>query len=465
MEIERQILLRKVRAKFELEKRQAKSDFWKYCLYYDHNFFTKRPFLEQVAKAFMRLYESFKSGNSYSLAVSMPPRSGKSYITSLFVSWMIGHFPTESVMRNCCSDTLYQKLSYDTRDIIRSCKFEQIFPLVKLKEDKQNVRGWSVEQARQVTYFGGGVGGTIIGFGASLLDITDDLYKSIEDARSTTINEKTWSWKQGTHDSRREKNVCHIDIGTRWSKRDVLGRLEESGAYNKVIRIAALDENDKTFCDDVHATEYYLKLREESDPEIFSAEYMQQPIEIKGLLFPLSQLNYYDPERIDVNSAEYSIFQLDPADTGDDFGGGLAYVIGNDVYLNLFLCNNNGLDYNVPAATEISIEKKPSITCIEGNGGWIQTCKDIKNSIQAKNDSLEVYIFKEKANKEEKISGQAYFIKKRFWFRKDWKNIPEYKNAMNKLGSYMRNVTGQKDDIPDLLSSMSRFLRRNIITD
>ena len=91
-------------------------------------FFAKRLFLKKVADAFTRVYESYVSGVLRRLAVSMPPRAGKSYISSLFISWMLGHFPEESVMRNCCSDTLYNKLSYDTRDIVRSSRFKEIFP-------------------------------------------------------------------------------------------------------------------------------------------------------------------------------------------------------------------------------------------------------------------------------------------------------------------------------------------------
>ena len=81
-----------------------------------------------------------------------------------------------------------------------------------------------------------------------------------------------------------------IDIGTRWSSSDVLGRMEEAGKYNEIIRIAALDENDETFCADVHTTEYYRELRSETDESIWMAEYMQEPFESKGLLFPKSSL-------------------------------------------------------------------------------------------------------------------------------------------------------------------------------
>ena len=156
----RQVLIRKAKAATILRKRVAKNDFWAFCLYYDPKFFSKRLFLKKVAEAFMRVYSSYMAGIIYRLAVSMPPRAGKSYISSLFIAWMYGHFPEESVMRNCCSDTLYNKLSYDTRDIVKSKRFREIFSEIHLKGDKQNVKSWNIEGARQVSYFGGGVGGT-----------------------------------------------------------------------------------------------------------------------------------------------------------------------------------------------------------------------------------------------------------------------------------------------------------------
>ena len=78
-------------------------------------------------------------------------------------------------------------------------------------------------------------------------------------------------------------NCCSIDIGTRWSATDVLGRMEEMGKYDEIIRISALDENDESFCEDVHTTEYYHELREEETEDmIWCAEYMQDPIEAIG---------------------------------------------------------------------------------------------------------------------------------------------------------------------------------------
>ena len=151
-----------------------------------------------------------------------------------------------------------------------------------------------------------------------MLAMTDDLYKSLEDALSDTNNEKVWSWKQGTHDSRIEGNCCSIDIGTRWSATDVLGRMEEMGKYDEIIRIAALDENDCSFCEDVHTTEYYHELREETDDSIWCAEYMQEPIEAIGLLFPKSELNRFKLADIEGKQPDGVIGATDVADEGDD---------------------------------------------------------------------------------------------------------------------------------------------------
>ena len=80
---DREILIRKAEAAIILRKREARSDFWAYCLYMDSSFFAKRHFLKKVAAAFMRVYLAFSNNMIYRLAVSMPPRAGKSYISSL----------------------------------------------------------------------------------------------------------------------------------------------------------------------------------------------------------------------------------------------------------------------------------------------------------------------------------------------------------------------------------------------
>ena len=109
-------------AKTLVMRELSRRDFWQFCLYYEREFFEGRPFLKDVAMAFQRIEE----GTITSLSVSMPPRAGKSYLTSLFCAWTLGRNPAESVMRNTCTATLYVKFSYDVRAIVNSDKFKEV---------------------------------------------------------------------------------------------------------------------------------------------------------------------------------------------------------------------------------------------------------------------------------------------------------------------------------------------------
>lgn len=458
---EREILLLKAFAKQELQKRKARDDFWAFCLYYDPEFFTQRPFLLLIAMAFMRVYKAYCNGIIRRLAVSMPPRAGKSYISSVFIAWMFGHFPEESVMRNCCSDTLYNKLSYDTREIMRSRKFAEIFPEAKLKGDKQNVHGWNLEASRQVGYFGAGVGGTVIGFGASMLAMTDDLYKNLEEALSDTTNDKIWSWKQGTHDSRMEGNCCCIDIGTRWSETDVLGRMEAADKYDEIIRIAALDENDETFCADVHTTEYYRELRLETDDSIWSAEYMQEPIEAKGLLFPRNELMRFKRADIQGKHPDGVAGACDVADEGDDdlcapFGP----VWGDKIFITDVLFTKDPVEVTQPRLAQMIIDSKCDRMRIESNNGGRIFSIDVKKLLKANKNKCEVETRHTSKNKPTRILMRSGWVKTHVVFLAESEYVKgsDYWRFMDMLTKYKKEGGNAHDDAPDGITILAEFI-------
>lgn len=445
-----------------LRKREARSDFWAFCMYYDLKFFSKRPVLKIVAIALMLVYGAYCNKKIYRLAVSLPPRAGKSYIMSLFVAWMMGHFPEESVMRNTCSDTLFIKLSYDTRDIVKSRRFNEIFPEIQLKSDKQNVHGWSLTKARQVSYFGAGVGGTVIGFGASMLAVTDDLYKSLEEALSETNNDKVWSWKQGTHDSRYEGNCCSIDIGTRWSEQDVLGRLEAQNKYDQIIRIPALDENDQSFCEDVHTTAYYHELRDDTDESIWNAEYMQNPIEAKGLLFPKSELSFY--KKADLKGVPDGVVgACDVADTGDDdFSAPFGKIYGEKIFISDVLFTKDAVESTEPRLAQLIIDTKCDKIRIESNNGGRIFSLAVRKTVIATNklNKCEIQAKHTSKNKETRILMKSGWIKKHcvFLAESEYARDSEYAKFMKSLTTYMRIGSNKHDDAPDSLTILAEYI-------
>jgi predicted phage terminase large subunit-like protein len=450
-----------------IKRRLAFYSFWEFCLWYDEEFFIKRPFLHQVAEAFQDYMINITKAY-IKISVSMPPRAGKSYITSLFCAWWLAKFPELSVMRNTCTATLFRKFSYDARNIVRSKKYKQAFPDIQLADDKQNIDGWNLITSKQVAYFGSGVGGTIIGFGANIA-ITDDLYRNLDDAIIGTYNESVIRWKESAHDSRKEKNCPEIFIGTRWSKRDVIGRAIDGGRIDKQITIPALDKNGKSFCEDVNSTKYYLELRDGNnksagiDETIWMAEYMQEPIENKGLLFPLSELKTFNIKDIKEENIEHTSIFIDPADTGGDFYAALqAVIIGDKVFITDVIFNNYGTDINIPASVELAFNSKANYVQIEGNSGWILAGKNVRELIRDRLSDCSVRIVKEYTNKETRIFTQSAWIKHNVYFREDYNTNREYMEFINNVTTYLREGGNKHDDGADVLVMLAEYCIRNL---
>lgn len=443
-----------------LKRQAANLSFWRFCLYYDYDFFTKRPFLEKVAESFQWVYDEYLQGKARKVSVSMPPRAGKSYITSLFCAWWLGKLPALSVMRNTCTAKLYDKFSYDVRNIVKSVKYKSVFTSVKLSSDKQNLDGWNLTTSRQVGYFGAGVGGTIIGFGANLA-LSDDLYRDLDDAMSPAYNEGVHRWKESAHDSRKEKNCPEIFIGTRWLKTDVIGKAQDEGKIDRPLVIPALNDNNESFCEDVKTTAEYQEIKNSIDETIWEAEYMQSPVDLKGLLFPKSALNYYNPATVDVEKlAAYRFAFIDPADEGgDDLSAPVGYLIDNKIYIVDVIYNNHGTDINEPACVAFLKNHKCNSALIESNSAWILFGKAVRTKLQAIWPNCPVRLIKNTTTKHTRILAQSAFIRNQFIFRSDWEKLPEYKKFFNNLTSYMRvdNSKNAHDDAPDSCTGMAEF--------
>jgi len=414
----------------------------------DHEFFSTRPFLKDVAIAFQKVEE----GSIKSLSVSMPPRAGKSYITSLFCAWRLGRNPTTSVMRNTCTATLYLKFSYDVRAIIKNERFTEIFPEIRLSDDKKNLQGWNLQQSKQVGYFGAGVGGTIIGFGTTL-GITDDLYRGIEDAMSDTTNDRIIQWKQATHDSRFESGCSRIDIGTRWSLKDVIGQNTEQGIYDQTIVIPALNDQGESFCDEVMTSEEYQAKKKHTAPEIWSAEYMQQPVDVGGRLF--SDMKYIDPEEYkeisQAKGVEGSIAYIDVADQGADFTAmAIISVVGGQLYLVDYIYNRENTDITIPLCAGMLEKYKVSYCRVESNSMGAMFSRHLQRITSSK-----ILQVSNTTNKDTRIIMQSAWLQNMVtYLRRDTRDCNLF---IESVLSYSKDGKNKNDDAPDCLAGLSIF--------
>lgn len=426
----------------------ARRNFWLFCLYMDSEFFDQRNFLKEVADAMQEVEE----GSIKSLAVSMPPRAGKSYVTSLFCAWTLGRNPTESVMRNTCTATLYVKFSYDVRAIVKSDKYKEVFE-IRLSDDKSNLTGWNTNKAKMVSYFGAGVGGTIIGFGATKVGITDDLYRGMEDALSDTVNDRIVQWKEATHDSRFESGCARIDIGTRWSRNDVIGRNSNDKVYDKEVIVKALDQQGNSFCEAVMTSEEYKLKKSKTPKHIWAAEYQQEPIDIAGRLFEgMTTISSEDYEKIKGEITGH-IAYCDVADAGMDFTALAIGAVSNDkVYIVDYLFTRDNTDITIPLVAG-KLDKWGVNYCrIESNAMGAMFARGVQKETKTK--ILQVH---NTTNKMTRIIMQSAFVIQNFVFI-DTKE-EQFHMFMENAESFSKEGKNKNDDAPDCLAGLSMFIR------
>lgn len=432
---------------------EARDDFWLFCLYWDEEFFTERPFLKDVADKMQKI----ANGEANRIAISMPPRAGKSYIASLFSAWMLGRNPEGSIMRNSCTTRLYEKFSYDVRGMIQDERFKKIFSS-KISGDKKSVTGWNMEDSRQVGYFGSGVGGTIIGFGANILGILDDPIANVEEALSEHILEKKWDWYTGVHLSRLEKGCPEIHIATRWSRRDIIGKLEELGEFDDMIVVPALDKDDNSFCEEVKGTEEYHKLRDITAPFIWNAEYQQQPVEVTGLLYPKDKLQMFDIDTMKLSGDTVAV--VDVADKGNDYLACIvANIVGNDAYIIDVVFTQEPIEITEGLVARALIDNKVNLCRIESNSGGRSFSKSIENILRNQNYKTSIEAKPTTANKQTRMMLRSGVVREFVKFRDDDKTDTQYKQYMQQLCSTFKDVNKNKhDDAADATTMLAELL-------
>lgn len=427
----------------------------------DQAFFTpKKKHLKQIAVAFQDVYD----GKIKKLAISLPPRAGKSYITSLFCAWLLGKRPEGSIMRNSYASDLAEKFSYDIREIIQKPRYLEAFPSIELKKDKRALQDWAITKSRDSAYFCAGVGGPITGKGCTLMAILDDPIKNIEEAMSETILTNIWNWYTSTHLSRLESGCPEIHIATRWSKKDPIGRLtnSESESYSDdwhVISVPALIDGE-SFCNEIHTTEEYISIKKVTDDFIWEAEFMQNPIEEKGLLYPNFELKKFNMDEIKTKTPDGIIGFTDTADKGNDF---LCSVIGKkfgeDTYITDVVFTQDGVEITEPLVADMIINTKADIMRIESNNGGSSFARNVRNILRDKKCYCSVISETTTTNKETRILMNSGYIKEFFYFRNDYKPGSDYDKFMRQITSYVKLGKNKHDDAPDAVTGLAEYAK------
>ena len=170
--------------------------------------------------------EEVEEGKISRLQTSMPPRHGKTKLSShLFPAWFAGRHPEKSII----VATYGEKFAWDhgraVRDLIESPLYRQVFPNVRLKTGSASQERLETEQGGILFFLGRGSGAT--GRGADVI-LLDDPTKDRKEADSPTIREDLWKWYTQVLQTRlMTKGGRIVIIQTRWHEDDLVGRLTD----------------------------------------------------------------------------------------------------------------------------------------------------------------------------------------------------------------------------------------------
>lgn len=454
----------KLGAKIELARRE----FFFYCNLKAPDFYKpNRKYLVDLCNQF----QDFIQSDDEIMIVNEPPRHGKSRTASLLVEWVLGRDPTQKIMTGSYNETLSTMFSKNVRNDIQEVKadiykpvFSDVFPGVKIQRGDGAMNLWSLENGYN-NYLATSPTGTATGFGASLL-IIDDLIKNAEEANNELTKEKHWSWFTDTMYSRLEEKGKIIIIMTRWASDDLAGKaLEhfgEAGAKMRHISMKALQDDGSMLCSEVLSRKSYEAKIKAMGADIASANYQQEPIDLKGRLYTSFKTYQYLPKDEKGNLLFEGIrCYTDTADEGNDYLCSIIYGVYNkEAYILDVYYTKAGMEVTEPETARRLYEHKVNLVRIESNNGGRGYARSVKRILVQEYYSNYTIVrwFHQSQNKKARILTNSSWVMEHIYFPENWKDRwPEYHRDMIK---FQREGKNAHDDAPDATTGVAESINK-----
>lgn len=277
------------------------------------------------------------------LRFSCMPGLGKSYTANLFVAQTVGNDANATMLRITYSDDLVESTTNQTKSIIQSEAYAEIFPRYKgLKNVFKKATNSSfilIDCEDDTQFYAVTRDGQASGKRAKYVIIDDLLKGEIESNNVTLHNQLTQRYYSDWGSRADDDKQKTILLGTMWADTDLLNVMydkanakgldrdpdypcvevakDRSGAF---IRIPALDINDESTCPLRFSTKHLKEKRDNMTQYLWMAVYQQDPIAPDGLEFNYSVLNTYQKdEKPTIEESEGRYASLDPARRGKNY--------------------------------------------------------------------------------------------------------------------------------------------------
>lgn len=443
----------------------GRESFYSYCVMRLPAVFTRnRPHLRLLCN---RLQEFWESETEQRLMLHMPPRHGKTLAVELLTEWILGGKPETGIMVSCYNETLSSRFSKQVKGGIQErhaeggfLVFSDYFPGIKIKEGDGAMQLWALENSH-FSFLATSPGGTMTGIGCQLF-IIDDLIKNAEEANNPRILDEHWQWYNDSVLSRIELGGKQIVIQTRWSVRDLSGRLlaHEPDKWH-VIKMKAQTDDGLMLCPDILSADEFADRKTKTDPVIIAGNYQQEPYDAVDKLY--QSFKTYTIDQIP-NKWERIEAYFDTADEGGDSLAGLAYgIAGGLAYVLDVIFSTDGTDKTEIQSQRMLDQCKVNTVHIESNNGGKAWAKNVEKGLRAmENTTTAVRWFHQSGNKEARILTNAYSVQNVILFPVGWRERwPKFAMELDGMG---RNERWKHDDAADAMTGcIEKSLSKQVV--
>jgi len=226
-----------------------------------------------------------------SLIINMPPGYAKSTLLVYWTAWTMAMHPDGQYLYISYGHELASKHTEMVKRIISCKEYKELFG-VQIRSDSKAKDHFRTNSGGSVKAFGSS--GGIVGHDGGLPNesrftgavLLDDLHK-IDEAHSQTIRQKVIeNYRETILQRPRAPNVPVIFIGQRVHESDIVDYMlsgQDERKWKTVI-LKAIDDAGNALYPEVNSIEQ-LREKQEKNPYVFAAQFMQNPVPAGGSLF------------------------------------------------------------------------------------------------------------------------------------------------------------------------------------
>lgn len=394
-------------------------------------------------------------------------------------AYLAGVRPDDKQALICYNSSKSQKFGREIMSIMREPEYVSIFPEVEYPDRgytgakaNTNMERESINSRGSMKFVG--VNGALTGDPVDVL-LMDDLYKDWAEANSPIIRDATWDWYTSVADTRLHNESQQLIVFTRWSKDDLVGRLEKLGKVVDVDLNGDIEEQAKELKNDQflkfnlpaiqnrqpslldpreigaplyperHSLEKLLSSKEKNETQ-FQCLYQGNPEDKKGMLYGNFRTYEELPELAIVKA------YIDTADKGADYLCAIVYGVplgdSEDIFIIDILYTTDPMEITEKETVNLLNQNDVTEARVESNNGGRGFARVVEREVHT-----EIVTFTQSKNKESRIITNSSEVTKRVIFPNNWDlRFPEFYTHITEFKKVFS--ANKHDDCADCLTGV-----------